>query len=783
MRRVYTGLMLLMLAWGSACRQKVEAPIAQPKPPEPKPEVLFRHHFIGTEQMKSNTNLARLKAIGELPETRRLWYRALQKLAVAPHQFLQASLDPATTNGAVWLRPLLEDLLRTESVSVISVLENKPIEWTLGVRLDEERASVWATNLVQLLHNWQKGEPTRVGTNDPTSWAWSLAGSPCNFQFLRVAGGLLIGVAAGKLPEESALVERLHSAGTTGGDWLEVEAKTAWLADEFSLPAWLQGPPEQWPRAELHLATRGERVRSQARLKYAQTLALTLPAWQLPTNTIRDPLLSFTAARGLSKWLGKWNALATLQLPPLPDQIAVWAESQIPFLTFAAMPTTEATNLIELAAKNLPLLVGSNETRRVSGDFLYDTNRAQLQWLRVPFLSPSLRPLEEPAGQFVMAGLLPYGRSPRPAPVELFEQVLGRTNLIYFDWEITQGRLQQWRQLGQLPSLLIYEQLANGLFRQRNGKLAVAGDAWLEYIGSHQKIGYLMRHGIPPNGGGKLVNQYTLIMDVMVDTNGAAAASMLQVHSPANHQEGDLFWQENNFGDGPDGFKGTGTFTAGAWHRVALAVDLTGKTPTAAKFVDGIKQDDWPQKRLDQSSRALRDSAILFGSGDQDDYRTWYVNSVQMRAGKLPDAELTALGGPNANGIPNPGAGVSGQWDFNEGDLRATVGRPLEFFDGTNGVCATKTRFGSTTQLGIPDIKGEPARVMVVPGDHLGNAATEVTQTAPNELQVLRNSDLGFTSFELIALLDWIERPAWPLFGRQLRSRTNAAPLESVNRN
>ena len=38
--------------------------------------------------------------------------------------------------------------------------------------------------------------------------------------------------------------------------------------------------------------------------------------------------------------------------------------------------------------------------------------------------------------------------------------------------------------------------------------------------------GYIMTHLIPPNGGGTRVNQFTLILDVLVDTTGGGAASL-----------------------------------------------------------------------------------------------------------------------------------------------------------------------------------------------------------------------------------------------------------------
>ena len=58
---------------------------------------------------------------------------------------------------------------------------------------------------------------------------------------------------------------------------------------------------------------------------------------------------------------------------------------------------------------------------------------------------------------------------------------------------------------------------------------------------------------------------------------------------------------------------------------------------------------------------------------------------------------------------PAPPIQVTGQWDFNQGDLRATVGQDLEYYNPT---IQTDTAFGTTTSFGIPDVAGQPANVM-----------------------------------------------------------------------
>jgi len=249
-------------------------------------------------------------------------------------------------------------------------------------------------------------------------------------------------------------------------------------------------------------------------------------------------------------------------------------------------------------------------------------------------------------------------------------------------------------------------------------------------------IGYVMAHGISANGGGTLVNQYTLIMDVYVDTAGPGAASLWQASSPANTDDGDLFWQGGNFGQGNGGYNGTGQFTAGAWHRVAAAYDMAATPPVVVKYVDGIKQDDWTANQgLDNPRRALQPTAVLFGDGDQDERRVMYVNSVQIRPDRLSDAQLALLGGPSAAGIPValPGSNVTGQWDFERGTLAGTVGAPLQFLDGAGGATEAGTQFGLTTDLGVDDIAGQPAHVKLVPGDLDRNIGYVMThRIAPN---------------------------------------------------
>jgi len=168
---------------------------------------------------------------------------------------------------------------------------------------------------------------------------------------------------------------------------------------------------------------------------------------------------------------------------------------------------------------------------------------------------------------------------------------------------------------------------------------SVSGAAW---------GGYKMFHHAAPNGGGAYVNQYTLIFDLYVPFLGWR--SLLQT-GPANTSDGDVFFNAS----GGLGISSVynGVVTAGAWHRVAFAFDLTGPgSPVLTKFIDGVKVGNQTTGLSAKDGRfALDTMALLFG--DQDgDFADTYVSSIQFSDGRRPDAFLAALGGPSAAKIP-----------------------------------------------------------------------------------------------------------------------------------
>jgi hypothetical protein len=97
----------------------------------------------------------------------------------------------------------------------------------------------------------------------------------------------------------------------------------------------------------------------------------------------------------------------------------------------------------------------------------------RISWGSMPFISPKVTALHEPAGDFLVGEFFPNTPITKPLPPELFAR-LGRTNLIYYHREITAERLKLLPQLTQLALMLTRH-------KQLDTKSAAA--KWLDRIG------------------------------------------------------------------------------------------------------------------------------------------------------------------------------------------------------------------------------------------------------------------------------------------------------------
>lgn len=208
---------------------------------------------------------------------------------------------------------------------------------------------------------------------------------------------------------------------------------------------------------------------------------------------------------------------------------------------------------------------------------------------------------------------------------------------------------------------------------------------------SARDIHYTMRHNAAPNGDGRLVNLWTLILDLHFPENGSGSwFSFGQIDNLDNTNDGELFVNfADRDGDGiPDGGIGIGGqytnvedfetyIQRGSWHRIAFAVDKTNDNDfgeaVLSKFIDGKPFQNQLRGNTQLDGRhALRDRLLLFADEDGES-QVVFVGSIQIRNYKMTDAEIAALGGPSATGIPINTAVINPPAPVDDVELAATI--------------------------------------------------------------------------------------------------------------
>ena len=172
--------------------------------------------------------------------------------------------------------------------------------------------------------------------------------------------------------------------------------------------------------------------------------------------------------------------------------------------------------------------------------------------------------------------------------------------------------------------------------------------------------GYLLTlPDLAPNGGGSFVNQYTVLMDVLVP-GGINWLPFFQTN-PANPagNDADFYLNPNgSIGIGDLGYSAAGLVQSGEWHRIAFAANL------GAGAVD-IYLDGVPVRQ--RRGASLRDgrfslppttgggaNLLLFNEnyGDGTNYTLdLLVGSVAFVSKTMTGAEILGLGGAQAGGI------------------------------------------------------------------------------------------------------------------------------------
>ena len=403
-------------------------------------EPLLKFHWIGKKQLATEANATNFMAIWNLPESARLEAQTLDKLATAPWRLWQTNVALSNAPSHL-LRPLLDDLVQEEIYLEATGGSNQISELVIALRLPDDRATLWESNLPVVLnslsnlnlalspsaqssaaHNWQLSL-TRTGGWTFVSFARPATDSP------------LVGAFASRVAADGA-----PYAPRATNYWVELDAITQVFlsrTESEKLDILRTNPPQ----IELRILGESGNVRTRADLQFPSNIPLEMEPWNVPTNLVHDPISGFMAVRGFRPWLKAfgWNEA---KFGDTPNQIYFWAQAGGAPLHFFAFPSTKPTDQIKRLSEFLlteinPLMATSATVQNTPvGAFEKESDSFDLRWRGLPLLTPNLRLSREDG--FITGGLFGNRITNRPAPTELLQQFKGDSNLIWYDWEISQ---------------------------------------------------------------------------------------------------------------------------------------------------------------------------------------------------------------------------------------------------------------------------------------------------------------------------------------------------------
>jgi hypothetical protein len=359
----------------------------------------------------------------------------LGKIAAALTPSLRLGTNP---QAAALLEPLVADVVSAESLGSFGGARTNGPGFIVAARLDARRAQQWRENLDQALG--AKGE--HFVSEGFEGWQWNSSAAD-SLWIVAAEDWLLAGRGGDFLPLRGEYLRQLKAGkgpAPPQQSWLEADMDTSLLAGWVPVCGLLKA-------ARIHLTVRPheENLRIAARVVYAEPVPWKAESWRIPKTLIRDPLISFTAGRDVAAFLNLEGVYSHVAGSPLTNQCYFWAQNQMPLLDYMAWPEENATNALEKLAAEAPAALNPKLKPFNGTELAWEPERGRLVWRNMRMLVPVLEAAQDEQGQYLLLACFPRMTRASPAPAALWDQVQGRDNLVYYDWEVTGLRLQEWR--------------------------------------------------------------------------------------------------------------------------------------------------------------------------------------------------------------------------------------------------------------------------------------------------------------------------------------------------
>lgn len=382
-------------------------------------------------------------------------------------------LDPQKFPPDV-VSPLTASLPRYESAANVAGDSLTGGDWVIAVALHPENESVWKSGLMAVGRRLGFGEPQSFKLGDLEGWKLPAIAGLRSYAFVQNKAWLLVanrfddGTLAASWAK--ALTDSGRPVPALKDDWLQISANLDALHLHPKLP--FAGAINYFEGA---MAWSDKNLRTTGKLTLASDHTPNDDAWRIPRGIIHDPLISFTAVRGLQSFIGDLAAFKGMTPDSIPDQFFNWTQGTVAFVDDFALPVSDENQMFKQLELSIPAAYNPAIMEMSLGKWLATTNHTRLLWRGLPIFVPFLGPVDDHGQGFLYGGLFPLNPKTNapPAPQELFAQIESRKNLFYYDWEIAPARLAAFKQVHPFVNLVIPE--------AKPGKAAFA-DPWLNEI-------------------------------------------------------------------------------------------------------------------------------------------------------------------------------------------------------------------------------------------------------------------------------------------------------------
>jgi MYXO-CTERM domain-containing protein len=161
-------------------------------------------------------------------------------------------------------------------------------------------------------------------------------------------------------------------------------------------------------------------------------------------------------------------------------------------------------------------------------------------------------------------------------------------------------------------------------------------------------------HGIPANGGGAFVNEYSIVVDLFSPVASRSSWRTIMQTNVSNANDGDYFIDPTNTVGVFDLTYSAGTLNPAAWTRLVITFDLgTG----VASYTNGTLLHNHSAVAVD--GRFSLDPTVLFFTDNDGDNAPLHIGALAIYDGVLTPAEVSTLGVAGA-AIPEPSVALLG---------------------------------------------------------------------------------------------------------------------------